>query len=224
MDTQNIEFSLIQNAIDSIERAVELLAWKNVNNEGPRLKQAIVVTAHATELLLKERLQHVHPSLVWEDVGKYPRLGTRTVGVDEAISRLSQRGGITLKDTDAKIVKSLRTTRNAIEHFIWKTTREEANLIVGQGLSFAIQFAATELGTDIAHRFRADDTWDQLLYEHSAFARAHAERIEQANASAGTLAEECSFCIAIARDITTGACSLCGHWELPNDPDDERPC
>lgn len=64
MDTQNIEFSLIQNAIDSMERAVELLAWKNVSNEGSRLKQAIVVTAHATELLLKERLKRVHPSLV----------------------------------------------------------------------------------------------------------------------------------------------------------------
>jgi hypothetical protein len=129
-----------------------------VNNEGSGLNHAIVVTAHVIELLLKERLQRVHPSLVWEDVDKSPRLDARTVGVEKAINRLSQIGGITLKDADAKIVKSLRNARNAIEHLSWKTTRAEANLIVAQGLSFAIQFAATHLGSDIANHFRDDDT------------------------------------------------------------------
>lgn len=72
--THNIEFTLVQNALDSIERAVELLAWQEVTNEGSRLKQAILLTAHATELLLKERLRRIHPSLVWENVDKYPNL------------------------------------------------------------------------------------------------------------------------------------------------------
>jgi hypothetical protein len=128
---QNIEFTLVQNALDSIERAVELLAWQESTSEGSRLKQAILLTAHATELLLKERLRRIHPSLVWEDVDKYPKLDARTVGVDKAIHRLKQIGNISLSETDASTVRSLRNTRNAIEHFHWQTSRVEANAIVG---------------------------------------------------------------------------------------------
>lgn len=212
MNKQEIEFTLIQNAIDSIERAVDLLAWKDVSKDSSRLKQAILLTAHATELLLKERLRRIHPSLIWEDVDKYPRLDARTVGVDKAISRLKSIGGIVLKESDAELLRSLRNTRNAIEHFHWQTSRNEANMIIGQGLSFAIQFAASELETDIAFLFRDDDTWDQLLSQNAAFAHAHAERIEQAMASENKPVQECSYCRAMTFDIATGTCSLCGHW------------
>lgn len=221
MNTKDIEFTLIQNALDSIERGVELLAWKEVANEGSRLKQAIQLIAHAIELLLKERLRRIHPSLIWEDVDKYPRLDARTVGVDKAIHRLENIGGISISETDSKIIKSLRDTRNAIEHFGWKTDRQEANVIIGQGLSFAIQFANSELGTDIAYLFKGDDTWEQLLQQHSQFALAHAKRIEELAMREGKLVQECSFCNAFAQDILTGACSLCGHWEKPHDFDDE---
>lgn len=59
-----ITFNLVQNAIDSIVRAVELMAWEEVADEGARLKQAILSIGHATELLLKERLRQVHPALI----------------------------------------------------------------------------------------------------------------------------------------------------------------
>lgn len=213
MQAKGIEFTLIQNALDSIVRVVDLLAWKDVSNENSRLKQAILLTAHATELLLKERLRRVHPSLVWEDVDKYPRLDARTVGVDRAIHRLKAIGNIALTDADTSIVKSLRNTRNAIEHFSWQTDRNEANSIIGKGLSFAIDFARAELETDLAYQFRSDDTWEQLISQHSHFAKAHGQRIEKTLVAEGKLVQECSFCNAMAQDITTGACSLCGHWE-----------
>ena len=213
MNTKDIEFTLIQNALDSIERAVELLAWKDVANEGSRLKQGIQHIAHATELLLKERLRRIHPSLIWEDVDRYPRLDARTVGVDKAIHRLESIGGISISKSDSKIVKSLRDTRNAIEHFAWKTTRQEANVIIGQGLSFAIQFANSELGTDIAYLFKEDDTWEQLLEQHNQFAMANEKRIEESVSLVGKSFTECSFCHAMAQDRVTGACSICGHWE-----------
>ncbi|MBS1157339.1 MAG: hypothetical protein H6R07_3263 [Proteobacteria bacterium] len=219
MNTQNIEFTLIQNALDSIERVMELLAWKEGGNEGSRLKQAILLTAHATELLLKERLRRIHPSLIWDDVDKYPKLDARTVGVDKAINRLKQIGNIALTDADSATVKALRNTRNAIEHFHWQTNRMEANSIVGKGLSFAIHFAHKELETDISYRFRDDDTWEQLLSQHSAFAYAHGVRIEQSMADQGKPVQECSFCNAMAQDLSTGACSLCGHWEAIEEDD-----
>jgi hypothetical protein len=223
MATHDIQFTLVENALDSMERAVELLAWQDLASEGSRLKQAILFIAHATELLLKERLRRIHPSLVWDDVDKYPRLDARTVGVDKAIHRLKQIGNITLTETDTATVKSLRNTRNAIEHFHWPTSRAEANAIIGKGLSFAIQFAKDELGSDLAYRFRDDDTWDQLLSKHSAFARAHGERAQRQLAANGNPVQECSFCNAMAQDMTTGACALCGHWESLEEPDGELP-
>lgn len=223
MTNQHIEFTLIENAIDSIERAVELLAWKDVANETSRLKQAVLLVAHSTELLLKERLRRIHPSLVWEDVDKYPKLDARTVGVDRALSRLKQIGGVSLSEEDAKNVRALRNTRNAIEHFRWQIERSEANSIVGQGLSFAIQFAASELGTDIAFRFRGDDTWNQLLQQHTAFARAHSSRLERTLVAEGKRIQQCNFCNAMAQDLDTGSCSLCGHWENLNETNDDVP-
>lgn len=208
-----IQYSLAQNAMDSVARAIELLAWHDISDESSRLKQAVLSIAHATELLLKERLRQVHPSLVWEDVDKYPKLDARTVGVDKAIHRLKHIGAVHLDPVDAEIVKSLRTTRNAIEHFGWQTTRAEANAIAGQGLSFAIQFASQHLGLDIGYRFRDDDTWTRLIEQHRAFAAAHAERVSRALTATGAKVEQCSFCSAMARNIATGACELCGHWE-----------
>lgn len=221
MSTRIIEFTLLQNALDSISRAVELLAWKDIANDDSRLKQAILLTAQACELLLKERLRRVHPALIWEDVDKYPRLDARTVGVERAVSRLKQIGGIVLDADDLKIVTSLRNTRNAVEHFAWKTTREEANAIVGKALSFAIDFAEKQLDTNISCNFRSDDTWDQLLTQHDDFARNHGGRIASGMKAVGKLVQECSFCNAMTQDLTTGACSLCGHWERLSGADDD---
>jgi len=213
MSTRIVEFTLLQNALDSIGQAVELLAWKDIANDDSGLKQAILLTAHACELLLKERLRRIHPSLIWEDVDKYPRLDARTVGVERAVSRLKQIGGIAIDADDLKIVISLRNTRNAVEHFAWKTTREEANAIVGNALSFAIDFAEKQLDTNIAYKFRNDDTWAQLLEQHADFARNHGGRTASGMMATGKLVQQCSFCNAMTQDLTTGACSLCGHWE-----------
>jgi hypothetical protein len=220
MITKEIKFTLIQNALDSMRRAIELLAWNEVSNEGSRLKQAVQNVAHAIELLLKERLHRIHPSLIWEDVDKYPKLDARTVGVEKAIHRLESIGGITISKADTRIVKSLRNTRNAIEHFEWQTDRQEANIIIGQGLSFAIQFANSELDTDIANFFRGDDTWEQLLLQHRQFTMAHGKRMEELATKEGKLVQECSFCNAVTQDALTGACSLCGHWESVGDNDE----
>ncbi len=75
----NVEFNLLSNAADSIDSAIELIAWGNEKVEASRLKQSIQSIAHGIELLLKERLRRVHPALLWENVDKYPSLNARTV-------------------------------------------------------------------------------------------------------------------------------------------------
>ena len=125
-ENTKIRLNLAQNAIDSINRAIELIAWQEEPDEAKRLKQAVLSVAHGVELLLKERLRLVHPSLIWENVDKYPSTSARTVGVEIAVTRLKNIGGLTFSDADILLIRSLRDTRNAIEHYSWSTTSKEA--------------------------------------------------------------------------------------------------
>ena len=75
-------------ALDSIKYAVVLVVWKNEHRDDDgRLKRAVQAVAHGIELLLKERLRHIHPALLWENVDRYPSLDARTVGA-EALKKL----------------------------------------------------------------------------------------------------------------------------------------
>ena len=216
-----IEFNLIGNAIDSIDRAIELLAWRDEKDDAKRLKQAVLCIAHGVELLLKERLRLVHPSLIWENVDKYPGLSARTVTVDGALGRLKRIGGLDFAKEDEHLIKSLRDTRNAIEHYSWSTTKNEAEKIVGNGLGFALHFASTELNhAFFGYRTRKDDTYEVLLEENPQFAKAFKRRYEQRPKAAGMARIICDFCNAQAADPSTGACELCGHWNsVPDDYD-----
>lgn len=208
-----IEFDLLANATDSITQAIELLAWKDEPNEARRLKQAVLAVAHGVELLLKERLRRVHPALIWENVDKFPALSARTVTVDSALNRLSRIGGLQFLEEDSALITSLRDTRNAIEHYAWKTTKAEADRIVGQALGFALYFAKDELRHDFfGYGTHRDDTFQVLLESNSHFAEAFRARYERSANVRGELNYLCDYCHALAVNPATGACRLCGHW------------
>lgn len=209
-----IEFNLIRNAIDSLEKSIDLLAWHDEPNEARRLKQAILSVAHGVELLLKERLRNVHPALIWENVDKYPSLSARTVGVDSAISRLINIGGVNFTNSDVVLIRSLRDKRNAIEHFTWSITRLEATSIVGAALGFAVFFSKNQLGYDFfGYRTKDNDTFSQLIEKSPAFAKAYRERHEEGLSVESEAKAKCGFCNGIGVNLKTGLCGLCGHMD-----------
>lgn len=212
-----IQFDLLANARDSLRQAVELLAWKDIGADHARLKHAITNAAHSIELLLKERLRKINPAFVWENVDKYPSLEARTVTVDAAISRLKNIGGITFSEKDEKNLRSLRMTRNAIEHYEWRATEKEAKVIVGNALSFAFSFAVEHLGTDLADDFKHDDTWRSLIEELGDFVRAHGARIEASLREKGEYPYCCDACGELTVPMRGGSCELCGHWQDVDD-------
>ena len=209
----NIEFDLLNNAKDSLRQAVELIATKEIGSDHARLKHAITASAHCIELLLKERLRRINPAFVWENVDKYPSLAARTVTVDTAISRLRSIGNIQLSANDERSLKSLRTTRNAIEHYEWRASRKEAKIIVGHALSFAIGFADDELRVDLSSEFKSDDTWTMLLTELYEFAKAHGARLESRLWAKGEYPTCCDECGELTVPMRGGSCELCGHWQ-----------
>jgi hypothetical protein len=212
-----IQFDLLTNAQDSLRRAVELLAWKDIGSNHARLKHAITNAAHSIELLLKERLRRVHPAFVWEKVDQYPKLGARTVTPEAAISRLENICDVILTDNDKTLLRSMRTTRNAIEHYEWSATEKEAKVIVGNALSFAFSFAAEHLGTDLAADFKRDDTWRMLIDELNEFVRAHGARTETKLREKGEFPCCCDACGELTVPMRGGSCELCGHWQDVDD-------
>jgi hypothetical protein len=213
----HIQFDLLANARDSLRQAVELLVWKDIGTDHSRLKYAITHAAHSIELLLKERLHRVNAAFVWENVDKYPNLEANTVNVNTAISRLKSIGGITFSEKDEKNLRSLRMTRNAIEHYEWHTTEKEAKIIVGNALSFAFSFAVEQLGTDLAADFKQDDTWRSLINELYDFVRAHGARLEAKLRENGEYPSCCDACGELTVPMRGGSCELCGHWQDVDD-------
>jgi len=213
----HIQFGLLTNAKDSLRQAVELLVWKDIGTDHSRLKHAITNAAHSIELLLKERLRKINPAFVWESVDKYPSLEARTVTVDTAISRLKNIGGITFSEKDEKNLRSLRMTRNAIEHYEWHATEKEAKIIVGNALSFAFSFAIDHLDTDLAADFKQDDTWSSLIDELYDFVHAHGARIEAKLREKGEYPSCCDACGELTVPMRGGSCELCGHWQAVDD-------
>lgn len=212
-----IEFDLLGNARDSLRQAVELLALKEIGSDHARLKHAITGSAHCIELLLKERLRRINPAFVWENVDRYPSLDARTVTVDTAISRLKSIGNVPVKEEDERSLKSLRTTRNAIEHYEWRASEKEAKVIIGNALSFAFSFAHEELGIDLSADFKDDDTWQMLLEEVYEFARSHGKRLEEKLRARGDFPSCCDQCEELTVPARGGSCELCGHWQSVDD-------
>ena len=208
-----IEFDLFGNALDSIETAIELVAWGDSEPHQRRLKRSIQAVSHGVELLLKERLRRLHPSLIWENVDKYPSLAARTVGSEQAMSRLTSIGGLVFSKGEAEVVRSLRSTRNAIEHYAWATTKAEAEKIVGQALDFAFHFAKKELAYDfLGYAAHKDGTIGPLLAANPALAEALSRRAFAPRDINEVQPLECEVCRARAVDPSTRACRLCGHW------------
>lgn len=215
-----IEFDLMSNAIDSLERSIDLLAWSEECGEARRFKQAILNVSHGIELLLKERLRRVHPALIWENVDKYPSLSARTVGVDTAIVRLINIGGVIFSDEDISLIRSLRNKRNAIEHFSWSITANEANAIVGSALSFAVFFSKINLNYEFfGYSSKDDDTFSQLMAENHSFACAY-RRYHDKEQSLNIDRTICEFCNGVGVNSSTGICNLCDHvnWEHDDFP------
>ena len=152
--------------------------------------------------------------MIWEQVDRYPNLNARTVSSELAAQRLSAIGNINVEQSDLELLRSLRATRNAIEHFAWVTTKAEADAIVGKSLEFAFHFADKELGVNYldysAHR---DGTYADLAASSPEFVKARARRSQNESATQEPQPSTCSVCRGKSVDPVTRGCRLCGHWE-----------
>lgn len=204
-------FNLVENALDSLEHAIEHLTLGKKTVSGD-IKRAILDLSHVAELLFKEKLRTIHPAFVLANVDKYPSTTAFTVGADEALNRLVRIGGVEFSDADHSALKTIREKRNEIEHYEFEISEEEAKIIIGNVLVFIFRFSCDELGLDWAERRLNDPRWKRLN-EYAEFYKAQLAHILETLEGSGIPTIDCPICRNDTFDMEAEVCLLCGHRE-----------
>ena len=182
-----VKFSLLENALDSLAQAVEF-ALSNRNNPS-KLKVAILLVAQAVELVLKERLQREHWSLIFRNVEQARNEDAMTVTIKEAQKRLNTIAGVSLDQSDSEAIENLQRTRNRIQHYEIELSFGQALSQINVAIGFLIRFLHAELGTDIQEHLNAQDYQrllevEETLEELRGIAQDRVEEIREARGPA----------------------------------------
>lgn len=195
--TEKLQFTLLENALHSINTALEFLA------EHPdRLKIVVMLLGQGCELVLKARIEQEHWSLVFDDPRgasreRFEKGDFRSVGFDQCLKRLEQICDIEFNQKHCKELKRLRDMRNRIEHFSVAIRIDVVEATAYNVLSFLLDFvrcsfSSLSLGEkDLQAKIRERVGRLAALVE----SRWHeiGPRIEQARAN-GQSVLECSTC------------------------------
>lgn len=144
--SDQIQCTLSENALDYL-----LLAGEQVQTGEQRmLKHAIATLADGIELLLKARLEFYDWSLLFKDVDKVEKTkfecgDFQSVTVDQAIKRLKNICGVSFDHHSFPMLTQLRKLRNRIRHFAVSVESAQAQSMIANAYSFAIDFIAEEL-------------------------------------------------------------------------------
>ncbi len=205
------KFNLIENALDSLEHAIEHLTQSKGISKGD-YKRVILDLSHVAELLFKERLRMIHPAFVLSNVDKYPSTEAYTVTASEALARLHKIGGIDFTKEDEGALKTIREIRNEIEHYEFTISEKEAKIVIGNVLTFLFRFSLDELGLDWAERRLEDPSW-RKLNEYAEFYNAQRSHILDVLMDSELSIQECPICYNETFDLESEVCVLCGYRE-----------
>ena len=208
-----MKFTLVENAKDSLEHAVEHLVTSD-GSKAANLKRVILDLSHTIELILKERLARIHPAFVYKDVDTFRSKKGFTVSADGARKRLEKVGDVAFSDADRTTLKNCTAIRNVIEHFEFELSEAEAEVIIGRVLSFVITFSQEELDLEWRDELMRNDSWPKLL-ELSEFWLERSKIVEAEIEKNEIPTETCPTCLIETFDMDELTCRLCGHKEEP---------
>lgn len=202
------KFSLIENANDSLEHALQHMGPVSSNNSGD-WKRIIVDLAHVVELLFKETLRRAHPAFVFENIDKYPSSDAFTVGTEKAIKRIQTICDIQFTKDELSAIDTARKKRNEIEHFEFSITEHEAKAIVGQVLSFIFSFSDEYLNLEWKDVHLKDGKW-WILRQYTEFYEDLLQKAFKRIDSNEIYTIRCTSCHNETFDVEEEKCLVCG--------------
>jgi rRNA maturation protein Nop10 len=161
-----IELSLLENGLDFITRGIDELYELYDDSEyqyyiypvsqpHKDYKYGVLHLFSGFLLLLKERLSHHMPELIFEgrivevkkklDKGKEPN----TVNLDEALERLEIGPKVIFSESDTELIRKIQKYRNQFEHYKLSVNKFEINKVIIDFIDLIDRFLIKELKIDI---------------------------------------------------------------------------
>ena len=212
LNNNDVELSLLDNAIDFILRAVK----SAMLDDQLEWKYAVLHLAAGIELLLKARLSEVHWSLIFANVDKATKGSLqagkfRSVGVESAMSRLRNIAEVQFDDKTLTDLEYIRNLRNRIQHFGFAMSIDQTKSVMARGLHFAKSFLEKELGSALVDKNK--DILDGIYVQLSGFDEFVDIRIGQIEHRLNTtqVLIECAFCLQKTLEVggQIGHCHFC---------------
>jgi predicted RNA-binding Zn-ribbon protein involved in translation (DUF1610 family) len=131
-----------------LSSAKEFLIEALQNHSDKKLNFAIVHSVTAAELVLKERLARIHPTLISKNIDSKDLIREQTVSLSNLPQRLKNLG-ITLPSKEANLIRTFADWRNQIVHHMPSFDSKTAKLQLPQLLDFISVFLRRELETPL---------------------------------------------------------------------------
>jgi len=214
--SQNFQFALLENGLDSIASAIEHLE----DHSKRSLKRAVRDLWQGVELVLKERLHREHWSLVFEHLNKanvadYKVGDFVSVSFDSCVERLRGVCGIQIAKAEVDELKRFQKMRNRLEHFGIDVTYDAVVGSAGSGLDIVVEFIHNHLSPD-----ELDGEAAALMEEIAAgvlkleaYIEQRMKKLEPELKAVKTIVMTCPTCSQDALVIDGGAECLFCHYE-----------
>lgn len=131
---------ILENALDSLKVGMQF--YMSGNQYSTR-KHAILTVFHSIELMLKEHLYRINSILIYKNIDKKITEDSVTVGLLEILIRLENLQ-LGMPEDQTKVIRSLQSKRNRIEHHRYDHKDEDRELI-SQALRFVLYFMEFQL-------------------------------------------------------------------------------
>lgn len=129
-----MEYSLIENAMDSLNEAIDLYKEGKTHTDTSRYKFCVLLLAQSAELILKEVLYQEHEILLYEDIDNFCESNPTTVGFKKALQRIKDICKIDLHRY-YQYLDELREIRNKIQHYKFTIEEDLCNKTIVQAFS-----------------------------------------------------------------------------------------
>jgi hypothetical protein len=170
-----LELDLLDNGLTSIMHGLE--HYTDGIKDPTNYKFAITHISQGIELILKERLSREHWVLIFEKIEK-PK--GKTVDFDCSVERLQTICNVSL-DKYIKELRSIKKTRNDIEHYKVKLSKDEALTLIGSIVPFLVEFLENELDVKLSDLLE-QEIWQELLQIKEVYAKVKMQADEKVEA------------------------------------------
>jgi hypothetical protein len=203
------------------------------NYQKGKLAFSILHAVTATELILKERLSRIHPSLIYRKVDSRQIVNERTVGLRELPQRLINFG-VALNSKDLDIINTVSKWRHEIVHHMPTYYSKQARISLGLLYDFIARFLETELGMQFKNFIpKASykivngllEEWKKVVGEAKTRAQKEGNVLtsQECSVCGATeticLREEEAFCHLCESSLVVGECPICHKQAVDTDTD-----